>query len=118
MILITGATSNVGRHVVSQLLGTGAAFRGFARDPHSVGLAGDVVRGDLSVLDTLDACLDAVEAVFLIWFCFMAEAALAFLDAVTKHARRVVYLSPEDVGDDLEQQPDTITGRIADKLAA
>jgi len=32
MILVTGATSNVGRHVVSQLLGTGATVRGFARD--------------------------------------------------------------------------------------
>jgi uncharacterized protein YbjT (DUF2867 family) len=113
MILVTEATSNVGRHVVSELPGTSAAVRGFVRNPHSVGLPGDGMRGDLTVLDTLGACLDEVEAVFLIWFFFMAEAALAFLDAVTKHARRVVYLSPEDVGDDLEQQTDTITARIA-----
>ena len=32
MILVTGASSNVGRHVVSQLLGTGATVRGFARN--------------------------------------------------------------------------------------
>jgi len=32
MILVTGATSNVGQHVVSQLLGTSATVRGFARN--------------------------------------------------------------------------------------
>ena len=46
------------------------------------------------------------------------EAASAFLDALTQHARRIVYLSPEGVSDDLEQQTDTITARIAAGLAA
>ncbi len=41
-----------------------------------------------------------------------------FLDAVTKHARRVVYLSLEGVCHHLEQQPDTITARIAAKRTA
>jgi hypothetical protein len=61
---------------------------------------------------------DVVEAVFLIWPFFKAEAVLAFLDVVTKHARRIVYPSSEGVGDDLEQQTDTITVRIAAELAA
>lgn len=37
-ILVTGATGNVGRQVVSQLPGTGAAIRALARDPDSAGL--------------------------------------------------------------------------------
>ena len=111
MILVTGATGNVGRHVMSQLLDTGVCVRGLARNPASAGLPGDidVMRADLSVPDTLDA----VEAVFLIWFFSMVEAAPAFLDAVTKHARRIVYVSSGDVGDDLEQQTDTITAKLS-----
>jgi uncharacterized protein YbjT (DUF2867 family) len=116
MILIAGATSNVGRRVVSQLLGTGAAVRALTCNPHDVGLPDNVVRDDLSVLDTLGACLDGVEAVFLVWS--FSTVAPAFLDAVNKHARRIIYLLSEGVGDDLEQQTDTITGRIAAKLAA
>jgi hypothetical protein len=59
-----------------------------------------------------------VEAVFLIWSFFKAEAVLALLDVVTKHARRIVYPSSKGVGDDLEQQTDTITVQIAAELAA
>ena len=99
VILVTGATGHVGRHVVSQLLGTDAAVRALARNPDSAGLPGgvEVVRGDLSVPNTLDRCLDGVEAVFL-----------------RKHARRIVYLSSLSVRDDLEQQADPITAFHAD----
>ena len=57
VVLVTGATSNVGRHVASQLLGTGAAVRALTRNPESAGLPGgvDVVCSDLSVSKTLDA---------------------------------------------------------------
>ncbi len=58
------------------------------------------------------------ETVFLIWPFFTAEAAPPLLDRVTKHARRIVYLSSGDVGDDLEQRTDTITARIPAKLGA
>ncbi len=120
MILITGTTNNVGRDVVSQILNTGAAVRGFARNFHSAGLPGyiDVVHDDLSIPDTLDACLDGVEPVFLVWPFFAAEAVPAFLDAVAKYVRRIVYLSSESVTDDLEQQTDTSTAWISARLAA
>ncbi len=111
VILVTGATGNVGRHVVSQLLRTGAAVRALTRNPDSAGLPGgvDVVRADLSVPDTLDACLNGVDAVFLVWPGLTADLAPAALDAVTKHARRIVFLSSLTVRDDLEQQTDPIT---------
>ena len=58
------------------------------------------------------------EAVFLICPFFTAEAVPPFLDMVTKHARRILYLSSGDMGDDLEQRTDTITARIPAKLGA
>jgi hypothetical protein len=66
VILVTGATSNIGRHVASQLLCPCVAGRALIRNPDSA----------------------------------------------------VVYLSSEGADDDLEQQADTITARIAAKLAA
>ncbi len=120
MILVTGATGNVGRHVASQLLNTDLAVRELARNPGYAGLPGDVdiVCGGLSPSETLDACLGGVEAVFLVWPYFTSEIALAFLDVITKHARRIVYLSSESVGHDPEQQTDAITARIAGKQEA
>ena len=111
VILVTGATGHVGRHVVSQLLGTDTAVRALARNPDSAGLPNgvEVVRGDLSVPDALSGCLDGVEAVFLVWPGLPADLASAVLDAIRKHARRIVYLSSLSVRDDLEQQADPIT---------
>ena len=116
VVLVTGVTGKASRQFVLQLLHTGAAVRALTRNAESAGLPGDVVRRDLSVPDTLDTCLDGVEPVFLVWPFF--TAAPAFLDAVTKHARCIVYLSSEGVGDDLEQRTDTATARITAKLAA
>lgn len=42
VILVTGATGNIGRQVVSQLLGTGVAVRALTRNPDSAGLPGSV----------------------------------------------------------------------------
>ena len=116
VILVTGATGNVGRHVVSQLHSC-AAVRALTGNPDSAVLPGDVVRGELFVPNTQDTSLDGVEADFLGWPFFMAEAAPAFLDAVIRHVRRIVYLSSESVGDKLEQQTDTIIVRVTAKLA-
>lgn len=116
VILVIGATGHVGRHLVSQLLRTGAAVRALARDPDSAGLPGevDVVRGDLTDPDTLGPGLDGVEAVYLVWPFLTAEAAPAVLEVVRNYARRIVYQSAFTVRDDLEQQTDPITGFHAD----
>ena len=116
VILVTGATGHVGRQVVSQLLHTSAAVRALARTPSSASLPGgiEVVRGDLSDPDSLNACLVGVEAVFLMWPFPTARAAPAALDAVSKHARRIVYLSAMSVRDDLERQTSPINAFHAD----
>jgi NAD(P)H-binding len=58
-ILITGATGRAGRQVVSQLLAMGVRVRALARNPDVAGLPPqvEVVRGDLTLPETLDECL-------------------------------------------------------------
>ncbi len=87
-ILVTGATGTVGRQVVAELVGAGAKVRALARNPEAAGLpAGvQVMGGDLSKPDTLQACLVGVEAVFLVWPFLTVDSASAVLDAARKHA--------------------------------
>jgi uncharacterized protein YbjT (DUF2867 family) len=93
-ILVIGGTGNVGRHVVDQLGGTGARFRVMTRNPDAAGLPSevDVVRGDLTVPETLDQCLEDIETVFLVWVAPPA-AAPAALERIAKRARRIVFLT-------------------------
>jgi uncharacterized protein YbjT (DUF2867 family) len=93
-ILVIGGTGNVGRHVVDQLGGTGARFRVMTRNPDAAGLPSevDVVRGDLTVPETLDQCLEDIETVFLVWVAPPA-AAPAALGRIAKRARRIVFLT-------------------------
>ena len=109
-ILVTGATGNVGRQVVSQLLATDVRVRALARNPESAGLPRqvEVVRGDLTVPTTLDRCLDGVDAVFLMWLAPAAGVAPA-LERIAKHARRIVFLSNLTVRDGIEEQDFPVT---------
>jgi uncharacterized protein YbjT (DUF2867 family) len=93
-ILVIGGTGNVGRHIVDQLGTTGARCRVMARNPDAAGLPSqvDVVRGDLTVPETLDRCLEGVQTVFLVWVAPPA-AAPAALERIAKHARRIVFLT-------------------------
>lgn len=111
LILVTGATGNVGRQVVFQLLRAGARVRALTRNPSSASLPEgvEVVRGDLSVPDTRHAGLNGVDAVFLAWPFFTAEGAAATLDAITKHARLIVYVSALPVRDDIDRKIKPIT---------
>ena len=93
-ILILGGTGNVGRQVVYQLRATGARFRVMTRNPDAAGLPSqvEVVRGDLTVPETLDRCLEDVDTVFLVWVAPPAAAPGA-LERVANHARRIVFLT-------------------------
>ncbi|PZG22939.1 NAD(P)H-binding protein [Nonomuraea aridisoli] len=92
-ILVTGATGNVGRHVVSRLSEAGLAVRALARDPERAGLPVETVRGDLTAPETLEPALDGVDSVFLLWPGFTAGDAAEVVARIADHARRVVYLS-------------------------
>jgi len=93
-ILIIGATGRVGRDVLSQLPATGMRVRALVRNPHTAALPPnvEVVRGDLTVPETLERCLDGIDAVFLVWTAPPAAVAPA-LERIAKHARRIVFLS-------------------------
>ena len=108
-ILVTGATGNVGRQVVAQLRGT-CRIRALSRSPQSANLPRDVevVRGDLSAPETLDACLDGVDAVFLVWVAPFAAAAPA-LERIASQAERLVLLtSPHRTPHPFFQQPNML----------
>jgi len=114
-VLVTGATGNVGRHVVSQLTAAGVSLRALARDPASAGFPPeiDVVRGDLTVPETLDACLRGTDAVFLVWTAPPA-AFPAALERIARHARRIVFLSaPLKTAHPLFQQPNPLAEATA-----
>jgi len=93
-ILVIGGTGNVGRHVVSQLAATGVRFRAMTRNPDSLRLPRevDVVRGDLTVPETLDRCLQDIDTVFLVWVAAPGAVADA-LERIARHARRIVFLT-------------------------
>jgi uncharacterized protein YbjT (DUF2867 family) len=93
-ILVIGGSGHVGRHVVDRLAAMGAPFRAMTRNPDAPGLPPgvEVVRGDLMVPETLDSCLQGVDAVFLVWVAPQTAVAGA-LERIAKHARRIVFLT-------------------------
>ena len=116
MILVTGATGNVGRQVVSQLAQSGRQVRALTRHPGQSGLptGAEVVHGDLAQPDSVAASLEGVEAVFLMWPLPRLETLPAILDSIRKHASRIVLLSSSAVRDGLAQQETPIGQAHAD----
>lgn len=98
MILVTGATGNVGRHVVRRLVAAGHPVRALTRSPERAALPEgvDVVRGDLTEPGSWPAALDAVQRVYLFP---VPDAVHEFLAAATRAGvRRVVVLSSAAAG--------------------
>lgn len=67
-VLVTGATGRVGRAVVGSLTAAGVPVRSLTRRPEAAALPAnvEVVAGDLTVPESLDAALRDVDAVFLV----------------------------------------------------
>jgi uncharacterized protein YbjT (DUF2867 family) len=114
MILLTGVTGSVGRHVAADLVAKGLDVRAVVRDPETAGLpAGvEVMRGDLVDPESLAAALVGVDAVFLLWPFFSAGGASDVVDAIARNARCVVYLSAEAAAHDPESVFATVERRI------
>ena len=106
-VLVIGATGNIGRQVVSQLASRGVQVRAMTRNPDASVLPPqvEVMRGDLTVPDTLDGCLHGIDTVFLVWTAPPA-AVVSAVDLIARHARRIVFLSaPIKTPHPLFQQP-------------
>jgi uncharacterized protein YbjT (DUF2867 family) len=101
-ILVTGATGNVGRHVVTSLAEAGLETRALVRDPGRASLPGgvDVAVGDLSSPRTLEPALREVERVYLTWPGIPVDPRV--IELIAEHAERIVYLSTDvaDLADD------------------
>lgn len=97
-ILVTGATGNVGRNVVQQLVQRGASVRALVRNPVTANLpAGvDVVQGDMLDVDSLRRAFDGVSTLFLLNAVVpdeVTQALIALNVARQAGVQRVVYLS-------------------------
>ena len=107
-MLVTGATGRVGRVVIDLLLDAGVPVRalthrseGAATLPANV----EVVTGDLTEPESLDAGLRGVGAVFLVWSA-PPTTAPAVVERLAANARRVVFLSaPHRTPHPFFQQP-------------
>jgi uncharacterized protein YbjT (DUF2867 family) len=104
MILISGASGTVGRHVVRLLVDRGVPVRALTRDPARMGhLPGvEVVRGDLGDPPSLAGAVAGVEAVFLLTAppTPAADHDLVLLDAArAAGVGRIVKLSAIGTGE-------------------
>lgn len=119
--LVFGSTGNLGREVVDGLVAAGAATRALSRrqgvpDEGVERVPGGVegVVGDLRDPAMLEAALTGVRSVFLVWPFLTTEHAPAVLDAIGRHARRVVYVSSSGVDRTAGRQTDPIRQLHAD----
>jgi uncharacterized protein YbjT (DUF2867 family) len=108
-ILVIGATGTVGSQVVSQLSAAGVPVRSMVRNPQSATLPPqtEIVRGDLTIPDSLEPCLAGIDTVFLVWTA-PPSAAAAALDRILTTSRIVFLSAPLKTPHPLFQQPNAL----------
>lgn len=126
IILVTGATGAVGRHLVDTLLARGASVRALTRKPEDANLPDgvDVVAGDLTDASTLGAeVFEGVDRVFV----FPARGIDVFLDAaVAAGVHRFTVLSslaaamefPRDHGSASQLHHTAVEAAVTDRTDA
>ncbi|MDR3081386.1 MAG: NAD(P)H-binding protein [Streptomyces sp.] len=123
-VLVTAATGNVGPHAVAQLLETGADVRALVlKDDSNIGRlpAGvELFEGDLTDPDSLDAALDGVDGVFLMWpfFTTSVETAPAVVKKIEERARKVALVSSIGVHIGLERVDNNCHAYLEELLEA
>ena len=110
-ILVIGATGRTGRHLVDELVRLGAPVRALTRRPAESDFpAGvEVVTGDLTAPDSLDAAFHRIGPAFFVWTEGL-EAAAAVIDRLAAAApSRIVHLSsPHRTPHPFFQQPNAL----------
>lgn len=114
---MTGATGRVGRGVLDLLIDAGIPVRALIHRSEAAATLPatvDVVTGDLTVPESLEAALRGVESVFLVWAAPPASAP-AVVELLGTHVRRVVFLSaPHQTPHPFFQQPNPLAVLYAD----
>lgn len=107
MILISGATGNVGGELLRQLHAEGVAVRALTRDPSRATFpAGvEVAEGDFAAPQTLTKAFAGVEAVFLM---MSGNEAAVLKEAARAGVKRAVLLSSMAV----DTRPDAYVGKV------
>src|SRR5262249_43438287 len=79
---------------IRELNSAGVPVRAMTRNPDSANLPPqiEVMRGDLCLPETLERCLEGIDAVFLVWAAPPSAVGPA-MEQLAKHARRIVFLS-------------------------
>ncbi|MFC0628645.1 NmrA family NAD(P)-binding protein [Kribbella deserti] len=110
-ILVTGATGNVGRHVVTGLLAAGVTVRALVRNPALAGLpvGVELVAGDLTDPASVAAASTGTDGTFLLWPFYPPDGAEKVVEQLTGH---VVYLSASAVRDDQSAEQNGVWGTI------
>jgi uncharacterized protein YbjT (DUF2867 family) len=116
-VLVTGATGRIGRVVVDLLAAAGVPVRALTHRSEAAATWPadvEVVTGDLSVPESLDAGLRGVGAVFLVWTAPPATVP-AVVERLATYARHVVFLSsPHQTPHPFFQQPNPMAALHAD----
>ncbi|MFB6891144.1 NAD(P)H-binding protein [Kitasatospora sp. NPDC056327] len=116
-VLVTGATSRIGRIVVDRLLDAGVPVRALTRrSGAAVRLppGAEVRTGDLTVPGSLEPALKGAGAVFLVWTAPPRTVA-EVVERLAAHGRRVVLLSsPHRTPHPFFQQPNPVAALHAD----
>jgi uncharacterized protein YbjT (DUF2867 family) len=109
MILVVGATAHFGRQSVAALVASDHRVRALSRTPEAAGLPEEVevVRGDLTLPETLAPALTGVTAVLLV-LPYRMDPAPFLRAAQDAGVRRIVFLSSGAVVDGAAAQPDVI----------
>jgi uncharacterized protein YbjT (DUF2867 family) len=116
-VLVTGATGRIGRSVVDLLTDAGVPVRALVRRSESAATLPtnvETVSGDLTIPESLDAALQGISTVFLVWTA-APETAAAVIDRLAAHAQRVVFLSaPHRTPHPFFQQPNPMAALFAE----
>lgn len=93
-VLVVGATGRIGRGVVEHLVDADVPVRALRRGSGTPALPAsvEVSTGDLTEPDSIEAALDGVDTVFLVWTAPPATIP-EVVDRLASRVQRVVYLS-------------------------
>jgi uncharacterized protein YbjT (DUF2867 family) len=104
-IVVTGATGNVGRPLVAELVAQGVDVRAVSRQPESAGFTADV-----KVVDNASAAIPGAWAVFLNSRALGDDLPAVVRQAQQRGVARLVALSAINADDDFSRQPSRYRG--------